>query len=292
MDFFEYTSAADTVIRTFSGRIDLPIAFIVGGLCFAVVYIFMSVGLFTIARREGLKWQWMAFVPILNTFYIGVCGQKNKLFKIDTKIVSLIAAIAELLLCVLYILYFSSYASLDAAGCIKISAIQDPDMGIWQVDPEVIIESVPSKLNWAMWYIKYRSIFIGILDIIYGFALIFTLICFFQTYAARRYFIFTIASVFFPVKGILIFSVRNNKGMRYADYIRAQQERVYRQYRTQQSFYQDPYNQNPYSGNRPPYENGQPQQPPQSEPQQNNQPEDPFPEFDSSKSDPFDEFKN
>ena len=291
MDFFEYTSAADTVIRTFSGRINLPLAFIVGGLCFAVVYIFMSIGLFTIAKRGGYKWKWMAFVPVLNTFYIGVCGQKNKFFKIDARIISLIAAIAELLLCVLYILYYVSFASIDAAGCIDLTkSIYDPDMGIYQVDPELIIESVPANLNWAVWYIKYRSIFIGILNVVYGLALIATLICFFQTYAARRYFIFTIASIFFPVQGILIFAVRNNKGMKYADYIRAAQERAYRQYRDQQSFYQNPYNQNPYSNNRPPYQSdGQPQQP-QSE--QNVQPEEPFSEFGGKNDDPFDEFKN
>ena len=291
MDFFEYASIADIMNQTFSGTINLPMAFIVGALCFAVVYIFQSVGLFTIANREGIKNKWMAFVPILNTYFIGVCGQKNRFLKVDTKIIALIATIAEALLCVLWALYYIALAQLISSGGINVNAIQDSYTGLYDVYMEAS-EIVASNLNWAAWYISYYNIFIGIINLVYLFTLIIILNCFFQTYAAKHYFLFTITSIFFPVQGILIFAVRNNKGMRYADYIRTIQERAYRQYRNQQNFNQNPYNQNPYTQNtysndynRPPYQGEyQPDQ-------QQKAPEDPFSEFGSSKDKgPFDEF--
>ena len=93
---------------------------------------------------------------------------------------------------------------------------------------------------------------------------VFTLSAFFQTFAARRYMLFTITSVLFPVQGIIIFILRNNSGMNYREYIRREQERQYRmyqQYRRQQSFDQNPYNQNPYSRN--PYDGEYGDAPPQ-----------------------------
>ena len=96
------------------------------------------------------------------------------------------------------------------------------------------------------------------------------LICFFQTYASRRYVLFALTSVLFPIMGILFFIVRNNKGVNYRDFIRAEQARQYQQYQQyQQNFNQNPYNQNPY--NRNPYNN-------------------PPPSNGGSGSDPFDEF--
>lgn len=293
MDFFEYASIADTITQLFTGDINLPIAFVVGALCFAVVYIFQSVGLFTIATRGGIKHRWMAFVPILNTYYIGVCGQKNRFLKVDTRIIALIAAISEAILCVLYILYYTAFYELIRSGCVRISPIQDPYTGLYEAYAE-ISEAVPAGLNWAVWYNNYSNIFIGITDIVYLFSLIITLSCFFQTYAARRYFLFAFTSILFPIQGILIFTVRNNKGMSYAEYMRTLQERMYRQYRNQQNYYQNPYNQNPYGGydRQPPYDPpyGQPNDPPHSDSADG----DPFSEFGSGSQDddPFDDLKN
>ena len=103
MDFFEYASVAQIFVNSDTWYVPL----IVGGLCFLTVFVFQAVGLFIIAGREGYKNRWMAFVPFLNTYYIGVCGQKNRTFKsVDTKIFALIAAILEVLLVVGYVLNY------------------------------------------------------------------------------------------------------------------------------------------------------------------------------------------
>ena len=46
MDFFEYANMA----RMFANTI--WVQFLVGGLCFAIVFVFQAVALFTIASRE------------------------------------------------------------------------------------------------------------------------------------------------------------------------------------------------------------------------------------------------
>ena len=288
MDFFEYASVADTFAEVFGTTSPLWVSLSIGGLCFLIVYVFQSVGLYTIARREGLKNKWMAFIPFFSTYYIGVCGQKNKFFNIDTKKIAIATAVVELITLGVYVLNF-----IASIKVVPYLVSHSADENLWPTVVTSLSEEIHShpELTWAAWCYNYLSYILAPLQIIQILGMVIVLNCFFQTYAAKRYFIFTIASIFFPVQGILIFAVRNNKGMKYSDYIRAAQERAYRQYRDQQNFYQSPYNQNPYSGNHPPYQEEQ-HQPPQSETQQNVQPEEPFSEFDSSKSDPFDEFKN
>ena len=87
-------------------------------------------------------------------------------------------------------------------------------------------------------------------DLIFLALQVFVLSAFFQTFAARRYFLFTITSVLFPIQGILIFILRNNRGMNYREFMRREQERQYRVY---QQYYRqnqgsDPYGQNGYQG--------------------------------------------
>lgn len=289
MDFFQYATYADTFAEVSGFSSPLWVSLTVGGLCFLIVYIFQSVGLFTIARRAGFKNKWMAFVPFFNTYYIGKCGDKNKFFNIDTKKIAIATAVLEFVVLGLFILsYVATY---------KVTPFLEEHNDETLLGSTMML-SLPADFNvlnpslaWAGWCYNYLDFILAPLNIVQMLGMIVILNCFFQTYSARHYFLFTITSIFFPVQGILIFAVRNNKGMKYSDYIRMVQERAYRQYRDQQSFNQNPYNRNPYSNdyNRPPYQNAE--QPGQPQPQ-NSEPEDPFAEFNCSKnkSGPFDEF--
>ncbi len=55
MDFFEYASFAMNFTDT------LWVQFLIGGLCFLIVFVFEAIALYTIARREGYKNKWMAY---------------------------------------------------------------------------------------------------------------------------------------------------------------------------------------------------------------------------------------
>lgn len=250
MDFFEYASVAQIFVNTDTWYIPL----IVGGLCFLAVFAFQAVGLFIISGREGYKHRWMAFVPFFNTYYIGVCGQKNRAFKsIDTKIFSLSAAILEVILVVGFIVFYVAEYKLLDAGCVY-EVVQENAYGF--ALPDYVLKNVPANLAWAGWCFEYLDKYVlSFVQLAFLVLEVFTLSAFFQTFAARRYMLFTITSVLFPVQGIIIFILRNNSGMNYREFLRREQERQYRmyqQYRRQQNFDQNPYNQNPYSRN--PYE--------------------------------------
>ena len=77
MDFFEYAS----LVSSFIVEEKRWVGYIVGGLCFAIIFIFQAVALYVISGREGYKNRWFAFIPFLNTYYIGVCAQKKRFFK-------------------------------------------------------------------------------------------------------------------------------------------------------------------------------------------------------------------
>lgn len=265
MDFFKYESVAELFANTFWVR------FLIGGLCFAIVFIFESIALFTIATRNGYKNRWMAFLPFFNTYYIGVCAQKNKFYNVNAKTIGLVAAIFEIMLVALNIF------SLVAASLIVdyVVEIEDTYLGITTSTYQINLNEIPDNLQWAAWVYLYMDRYIvSVVDIVYLIMETILLICFFQTYACRRYVLFAITSVLFPIMGILFFIVRNNQAINYKDYMRAEQARQYQQYQQyrQQNYNNNPYNQNynqnPYNHN--PYNN-----PPQSG---------------GSGADPFDEF--
>ena len=286
MAFFEFASIASF----FS---NLPwIELLIGGLCFALVFVFQGIALFTIASREGYSHKWMAFVPFFNTYYIGTCSQKNKFYNIDTKKVAISAAVFEAVMVALYVVYYVACYTIinsDVAPVIKESTF-----GLEEYSYPLDI--VPSNLKWAAWMYNYMSEYIlSVLDLVYLLLHIVLLVCFFQTYACRRYVLFTITSILFPIQGILFFVVRNNKGVNYKEFIARQQARqyqMYQQYHQQQQYYnQNPYSRNPYDNNQGAPYNGQHSQ---------TKPDDPFEDFGGSSNgnngggnsgdSPFDEF--
>lgn len=281
MDFFEYASVASYFTKTLWARL------LVGGLCFAIVFIFQAVALFIIASREGYKHRWMAFIPFLNTYYIGVCAQKNRFYRLDTKNLAIAVAVIEFVLVGAYVL---SFVARDLVSDYVVVSYRDMIYGkleVWTV------ENAPSNLAWAAWIYNHFDTYLNLADLVFRILKICLLICFFQTYACRRYVLFSVTSILFPIQGILFFVVRNNKGVNYRDFLRAEQARryaMYQQYQQQQN-YNNPYDRNPYEKNSydVPPDSGGAQQPPQTPP------DDPFSDFgsgDGGQSSPFDEYDN
>lgn len=277
MDFFKYAIVAEMFAPN-----QLWAQLLIGALCFAIVFIFEAIALFTIATKNGYKNKWMAFIPFLNTYYIGVCAQKNKFYNIDSRTIGLVAAIFEALLVGLFIF------SMVAGSLVEDYLVEVEDTYyFWtEITYQVNTDALPDNLRWAAWVYTYMSRYIlNVLNFVYDILIIILLICFFQTYACRRYVLFAITSILFPIMGILFFIVRNNKAINYKDFIRAEQARQYQQYQQNRQNYNNPYNpnfdQNPY--NRNPYNN----------PPSDGNGEDPFDEYGgntNTHSDPFDDF--
>lgn len=274
MDFFEYASIAAQFSNT------LWVQLTVGALCFLIVFVFEAVALYTIAVREGYKNKWMAFIPFFNTYYIGVCAQKNRVFNnVDTKKFAIATAVFEFALFATFVLYY--------VACYLVSdyvIVNEVPSSFGITIEKLSLQNLPENLAWAGWIFDnlYKYV-LRFLDLIYLLLLICLLTCFFQTYSCRRYLLFTIASVILPIMGILFFVVRNNKGINYREFIQRQQARQYDAYRRYQ---QQNYGSNPYAGNyETPYQNPNPNPPA----------EDPFGDFgaggdNSRSSSPFEEF--
>jgi hypothetical protein len=146
---------------------------------------------------------------------------------------------------------------------------------------ELASTTVSADLAWAAWVAVYLNGYVTTwFSLIYSVAEIGVLVAFFQTYYTKHYIMFAIFAFLFPIKGVLMFVVRNNKGKNYRDYIREQQARQYAAYQeyNRRMSENNPYNYNPYSGRTQPPTQGNPYETPRS----NSAHDDPFSEFGSS----------
>ncbi len=286
MEFFEFTSIAmrfgmvlDSAKSVNSAQpptyLDyLWVYLLVGGLCFAVVYVFQAIALYTIGKREGFKHRWMAFVPILNTYYMGVVSEKNRAFGVKAKYVSLVAAIAEAVCLALYVLYYVAVIMLLKGNYIAPQLTTEVYGGIEYESWRYAVHGLPEYMTWVAWIYNYLEYYVLTwFELLFIIANVFVLVSFFRTYATPNYIVFTILSVLFPVKGIIMFAVRKRRGMNYTDYLREQRQRQYAAYQEymrangqNNGGYGNGYN-NGYGGQGNPYSQQQPQQAP---------PEDPF----------------
>lgn len=250
MDFFQFASYAELFVslsmnpdQTVTNR--LWICLLVGGLCFLIVYIFQAVGLFTIAKREGYGNKWMAFVPFFNLYYIGVCAEKNKVYGMKARHFAIITAVLELLLVAGYIIYYVSAFSVWIH--INWTPMQNVNTGeTMYYYANGFKDSMPASLDWMGWvFSNLNDYILSWVELVFIVLKLLLLTAFFRTYSARQYVWFSVAGALLPLTGILIYVVRNNKGMSYTDYIRKVRERNYRMYQQQ---YGNQYNQNPYSG--------------------------------------------
>lgn len=244
MDFFQFANYfLDIMFMSSSANPanKLWICMLVGSLCFLIVYIFLVCGLWTIAKRERLPHKWMIFIPFVNTYYIGVCSQKNNVYNIKSRHFAIATAVFEAVLAAGFVLYF-------------VSAFAMWDYIEWRPEfygetiayyvPDTLV-GVPESMQWLAWIFANLRFILSLVDIVYVVLKLLLLTAFFRTYAARQYLLFSIVGAILPLAGILVYAVRNNKGMNYMDYLRQVRERNYRMYQQQ---YGNPYNQNPYNG--------------------------------------------
>lgn len=291
MEFFEI---ADIVERAFIRDVNkhyLWLYLTIAACVFAVLYVFKVIALFTIARREGYKNKWMAFLPFFNTYYIGVVSERNSPFRVKTKIVSLFAAILEAAVTALYILYYVAMFRIFGGGYAEpvSNEIVIGGLTVEQITGYKPTFDSPANLSWAWWiYDNLQYYVVYWLQIAFIILNVFVLMSFFRTYAPSRAILFAILCILFPITGIMMFVVRGNAGVNYTEFIKEQQQRQYNMYRDYMRYsggQGDPRN----SGGYDPYSGGR----------VNSPPEDPFDGLGASggnssrgDSDPFDEFKN
>ena len=258
MEFFDFANLGETIFLLFGNDVYKQFMWaylLIGGVCFAVVYAFQAIGLYRIASREGYDKKWMAFVPILNTYYIGVVADKNKVYKFKAKHIAIVAAVLELAYVVLATVYYIAQFLIFDGNF----AVPEYEMGYY-FGAEMMtftgysLEALPHSLEWAGWVFAYfEEAFLSWLGLLNLVANVLLMIAFFQTYACKHYVLFAIFAIIFPIKGILIFAVRNNSGKNYMQYVKEKQQRQYQQYQEymrQHGGYNNfnPNGPNPYGG--------------------------------------------
>ncbi|MCD8372985.1 MAG: hypothetical protein LUD27_06775 [Clostridia bacterium] len=251
MDIFQFASYVENILLYYDMDTNRRffISLLAGALCFLIVYIFQGFGLYAIAKREGYGHRWMAWVPGLQIYYIGVCSQKNKVLgSIDSRKFAIAVAVFDILLFAGYVLYYVSYFLVDGWY-----TLEKVDYGYYYKYKIVYASDLPSNLYWAAWFYQYGSDYIlQILQLLFIVGKLFLYTAFYRTYSSRRYVLFSVVGALLPVNGVIVYVVRNNKGLNYNDYLRRVREENYRRYQQQQQ-QQNMYNQNPYSrGYTPP----------------------------------------
>lgn len=260
MDFFEFTSIAGLFVPAGVDPFTaLWVTLLISGVLFAVVYVFEAVALWEISGREGFKHRWMSFVPFLNTYYIGVLSEKNRIYNIPAKRFSLVLAILEFICVGLFIFNYVCSGIVFSSGLYVKVTQSDMITGLEYIAGYQASAAIQG--TWLAWvFDNFGTYVLNWFNLAYVLFHVFVVISFFQTYASRYYIVYSLFSVFMPVKGILMFVSRKNRANNYRTFVRNQQQaryEMYQQYNRQNGG--NPYGYNPYTGqpNRPgsPYDN-------------------------------------
>lgn len=187
----------------------------------AVVYALQSVGLYVLAKRSGLP-RWMAFVPFCNSYLLAKLAGECSFFNIKVKKCD-----------VLFVLSDAVYSVAALFSFIPKLLLRD-----YYVEVNYYYEysGYPETLAWADVADTVMGYVLPVLGLVYLFFSILVLFSFFRKYATRYTTLFTFASVLSPIKGILIFAVRNNAALCYEEYVNAQREAYYRQQRQYEQY--------------------------------------------------------
>lgn len=232
--------------------VSLPIAAAV----WLALFILQGVGLFTMAKKAGLKNKWLAFVPFADLILMGklagtcsIFGRKVKRSGLYAMLAALVSTLYFAAVIVAQILLFTIYRNDSVAG------------SIWT--------NLTGFGNFVYNFYMISDLLGGIVELIYVILLFILLTGLYKKYYAKGYLILSWVGLFLPVsRYIVVFVLRNNKAIDYEAYMRAKREEYMRRnpygpygpyggpYNpgNQGPYNQGPYNQGPY--NQGPYNQG------------------------------------
>ncbi len=252
MEFFTWMSFPQVFIQFFlsleDGDIESVIAYekkvlmislIVAAGLYLIGHLFGGFGLYKMAKRAGDKCAWMAFVPVLNTYLSGRLAGETTIFGVKVKHMGLYTAIAELLYILLNIsvLTIGSILANPAWNRVTVQTVGGSEI---ITGTEYVTEQIPLGIRWLPTAEFALQIVTDIWSFVLLFMFIFLYTSFFRKYYARGPLMMAFICSFFPVRGYVLFAVRNNTPV---DYNQWMQDRIRMMQR------------GPYGGSQPPYGN-------------------------------------
>lgn len=253
MEYFLQANSAEEFIQM--QRLGLLISIAVGAGLYLIGHIFGAIGLYTIAKREGIKHPWLGFLPFFNTWYTGKIAGEASFFGQKMKRSGLYAMLAEILYVALESFIVVISFLLLRPEFYQVTVNEASGYATVQFMPAYL----PNSLRWAADASLYCEIFGYLLwfVVLVFFCVMFT--AFYRKYYARSPFLMVFLSVVLPARGFTIFAVRHNHAVDYNEYMRRRME----EYARRSNPYGGPYNNGPYNNgsyNGPyngPYNNGQ-----------------------------------
>ena len=298
MEFFSAYSMAQSILDIFFDGLfknQPTIVFLfwalgIGAALWIPLFVLQGVALYTMAKGQGIKRKWMAFVPFFNILCLGKIAGECRFFNRKMKNAGIYALIAQI---------FATVASaLMLASQMYLYFVYGEPTPVTEVlyGVEITYNTWPAATaglgKMASWYYEHGNDFVSIFGLIYDILMIVLVIATLKKYNPKHYLGLSILSLFVPLsRHIILFVLRGRKPIDYEAMMRARREAYIRQ---QQQYYQqygNPYG-NPYGrpyggGYGNPY--GNPHSNPYGAPGQNQQTpppaEDPFEEFSSKPSD-------
>ncbi len=248
IDFFSF-SKNSTFDAAMSHVIEVvTIEFWIAVGLYLLGHIFGGFGLYKLAKRAGDKFAWMAFVPILNTYLSGRLAGETKVFGAKCKRLGLYVSLIEILyIAISAFMLVLSFCMLRGAF-IDISDRQLSDGTIVRILTFKSVETVPVNIRWIMkaydiiYFIKLFWYFVTLVTFIMLYS------AFFRKYYARSPFTMAFLCSFFPVRGYVLFAVRNNAAIDYDQWMQANIRRMQQQQAQQYGGPQPPYGGS-YGGN-------------------------------------------
>lgn len=263
-----FMSAAENDLKLhFSAAIAIGLALWLG------FFILQGVGLYTMAKRRGLKKRFLAFIPFANIYYMGKLAGDCAVFGHKMKRAGLYAMIAQILATIAALAFvFSEWYLYVFHGLPILSENNLLATPHW--------EGLTGFASFVYGVYEYGSALYSLLGLVSQILLVILMIGLLQKYSPKNYRILAVLSfMFMPARFIILFVLRKNNPVNFEDYLRRQREAFMRRQQQYYGNYGNPYGRPPYGGN--PYGNGGygnggnngGQNPP---------PQDPFEEFSSS----------
>ena len=234
LDYFSHASGATARI----------VALTVGGMIWLGLFLLQGFGLSTMAKGQGLKKRWMAFVPIANILYIGKLAGESKIFNQRVKRAGMYAMIAQIvstLTCALLI--FAELYLYIVEG--------EPYPILFNGYKPSLTWGTTSGFSFAMEKLHgggygYGFSILSIVQLIYELMMFIMLMSLYKKYSVKNHMALSFLSLFVPMsRYIVIFALRKNKAVDYEALMRKKREEYMRQ--QQQRYSQNPYG-NPFGG--------------------------------------------
>lgn len=198
---------------------------VAGGLY--LIGLFMGgFALMKMSKRLDMKNTWLGYLPFGNTYLTGkLAGETNFLGK-KMKRAGLYAMIAEIcyvLFEVAYLVVSMMFVNEDFFELVTV----DESTQYWQLNIGLVSQIAP-ELNWLVKFSLAMEIlaYVARFAALFLFSLLF--FAFFRKYYVRGPLLMTVLCVVLPVRGFVLFAVRNNKPIDYANFMRRRMEEMYR----------------------------------------------------------------